>query len=71
VFSNCRNVDSVQSQSPSLSGSKFQIVSLPSDETNLFVPGNTDVDLADTFRHVIQWTDANDDKMIVNQCKTK
>ena len=32
------------------------------------VPENIDVDLADEFRHVIQWAD--DNKMIINQSKT-
>jgi len=39
------------------------------DDTNLLVPENTDVELADEFRHVIQWAD--DNKMLINQSKTK
>jgi len=39
------------------------------DDTNLLVLENTDVELADEFRHVIQWAD--DNKMIINQSKTK
>jgi len=39
------------------------------DDANLLVPGNTDVELADEFRHVIQWAD--DNKKIINQSKTK
>ena len=40
------------------------------DDTNLLVPENTDVELADEFiRHVIQWAD--DNKMIINEPKTK
>ena len=38
------------------------------DDTNLPVPANTDVELADEFRHIMQWTD---DNKIINQCKTK
>jgi len=38
------------------------------DDTNLPVPANTDVELADEFRHTMQWTDDNE---IINQCKTK
>jgi len=34
------------------------------DDTNLLVPENTDVELADEFRHVMQWAD--DNKMIIN-----
>ena len=39
------------------------------DDTNLLVPENTDVELTDEFRHVIQWAD--DNEMIINQSKTK
>ena len=39
------------------------------DDTNLLVPENTDVELADEIRHVIQRAD--DNKMIINQFKTK
>jgi len=39
------------------------------DDTNLLVPENTDVELADELRHVIQWED--DNKMIIKQSKTK
>jgi len=39
------------------------------DDTKLLVPENTDVDLADEFRHTMQW--ANDNKTIINQRKTK
>ena len=38
------------------------------DDTNLLVAENTDVELADELRHVMQWTD--DSKMITKQSKT-
>jgi len=39
------------------------------DNTNLLVPENTDDELADDFRHVMQWVDNY--KMIIIQSKTK
>jgi len=29
------------------------------DDTNLLVPENTDIDVADEFRHIMQWADDN------------
>jgi len=49
--------------------SEFSLVLKYADYTNLLIPKNTDVDLADEFRHIMQWPD--DNKMIINQCKTK
>ena len=39
------------------------------DDTNLLVPENTDVEMADEYRHITQWAD--DNKMIINVTKTK
>lgn len=46
-------------------------VNLPlkyADDTNLLVPENTNVELADEFRHIMQWAD--DSKMIINRHKS-
>ena len=39
------------------------------DDTNLLVPENTDVELADEFCHVREWADRN--RMVINLDKTK
>ena len=39
------------------------------DDTNLVVPENTDVSLAEEFDHIKQWAFAN--KMVINEDKTK
>ena len=39
------------------------------DDTNLIVPGNSDIGLHDEFSHICNWAKAN--KMIINLGKTK
>jgi len=39
------------------------------DDTNLIVPGNSDIGLHDEFSHICNWAKAN--KMIINLRKTK
>jgi len=39
------------------------------DDTNLIVPGNSDIGLQDEFSHICSWAKAN--KMIINMGKTK
>ena len=49
--------------------SVFNVLFKYADDTNLLVPENTDVDLADEFTHIKDW--ANNNGMIINLQKTK